>query len=93
MKKANKESIALARHIHSFLAEYVPFQKSQSEHTLRSYEYAISLFVGFLEKRRASARRNCVVTILTGAQLRNGYGGLPKNAAAPRKPATTGLRP
>ena len=52
MKKADKESIALARHIHSFLAEYVPFQKSQSEHTLRSYEYAISLFIGFLEKEK-----------------------------------------
>ncbi len=52
MKKANKESTALARHIHSFLADYVPSQKSQSEHTLRSYEYAIALFIGFLENEK-----------------------------------------
>jgi site-specific recombinase XerD len=52
MKKANKESPTLARHIHSFLAEYVPSQKSPSEHTLRSYEYAISLFIGFLENEK-----------------------------------------
>ncbi len=52
MKKANKESTALARHIHSFLAAYVPSQKSQSEHTLRSYEYAIALFIGFLEQEK-----------------------------------------
>lgn len=38
MKKAEKESITIARHIHTFLREYVPFQKSRSEHTLRSYE-------------------------------------------------------
>jgi site-specific recombinase XerD len=47
--KAGKESIALAKHIHSFLSEYVPSQKSRSEHTLKSYEYALSLYINFLE--------------------------------------------
>jgi len=49
MKKAEKESITIARHIYTFLREYVPSQKSHSENTLKSYEYAISLYIGFLE--------------------------------------------
>ena len=60
MKKANNDSIVLARHIHTFLSEYAPSQKSQSEHTLRSYEYAVSLYVSFLEKeKRISPERFC----------------------------------
>ena len=49
MKKATKEAIVLAKHIHTFLSDYAPSQKSQSEHTLKSYEYAISLYIKFLE--------------------------------------------
>lgn len=52
MKKAKNESIVLARHIHTFLSEYAPSQKGQSEHTLKSYEYAISLYISFLEKEK-----------------------------------------
>ncbi|KKM08518.1 hypothetical protein SY88_23410, partial [Clostridiales bacterium PH28_bin88] len=52
MKKAEKESITIARHIHTFLREYVPSQKSHSENTLKSYEYAISLYIGFLEDEK-----------------------------------------
>jgi site-specific recombinase XerD len=52
MMKANKESILLAQRIHTFLSDYVPSQKSQSEHTLKSYEYAISLYIGFLETEK-----------------------------------------
>lgn len=61
MKKAEKESIAIARHIHVFLREYVPSQKSRSENTLKSYEYAISLYIGFLgdEKGIDPERLNC----------------------------------
>ncbi|MHB1627291.1 MAG: tyrosine-type recombinase/integrase [Bacilli bacterium] len=61
MKKAEKESIAIARHIHAFLSEYVPSQKSRSGNTLKSYEYAISLYIGFLaeEKGIDSERLSC----------------------------------
>lgn len=52
MKKADKESIVIARHIHVFLSEYVPSQKSRSSNTLKSYEYAISLYIGFLEEEK-----------------------------------------
>lgn len=61
MKKAEKESITIARHIHAFLSEYVPFQKSRSGNTLKSYEYAISLYIGFLEEEKGidPERLNC----------------------------------
>ena len=49
MKKADKESLSIARHIHSFLTEYAPIIKGQSENTVRSHEMALSLFIGFLE--------------------------------------------
>jgi len=49
MKKANKESILIAKGIHSFLTVYTPSLKNQSENTIRSHEAALSLFVGFLE--------------------------------------------
>ena len=52
MKKSTKESIVLAKHINTFLTEYAPYQKTQSEHTLRSYEYAISLYINFLEEEK-----------------------------------------
>ena len=52
MKKADKESIAIARHIHAFLSEYAPFHKSCSDNTLKSYEYAISLYIGFLAEEK-----------------------------------------
>ena len=52
MKKANKESIVLAKHIHTFLSVYAPAQKTQSEHTLKSYSYAISLYINFLQKEK-----------------------------------------
>lgn len=52
MKKAKKESITIARHIHIFLREYVPFHKSNSSNTLKSYEYAISLYINFLEEEK-----------------------------------------
>lgn len=53
MKKAEKESISIAKHIHSFLTVYVPSQKNQSENTVRSHETAISLFIGFLENEHS----------------------------------------
>jgi len=52
MKKATNESIIIARHINAFLNEYVPSQKTHSSHTLKSYQYALTLYIGFLEKEK-----------------------------------------
>lgn len=49
MKKATNESVIIARHINGFLNEYVPSQKSRSSHTLKSYRYALALYIGYLE--------------------------------------------
>ena len=49
MKKADKESFAIAKHINSFLTVFVPSLKNQSENTVRSHETAIALFLGYLE--------------------------------------------
>jgi len=60
MKKATKESIILAKHINTFLTDYAPSQKSQSEHTLKSYEYSISLYINFLEtEKKISPEKLC----------------------------------
>ena len=60
MKKATNESVIIARHINAFLNEYVPSQKSRSSHTLKSYQYALSLYIGFLEKSKGiCAERLC----------------------------------
>lgn len=50
--RASNESVALARYINDFLNEYVPSQKSRSEHTLKAYGDALSLYIGFLEKEK-----------------------------------------
>ena len=52
MIKASDESVAISRHISTFLNVYVPSQKSKSDHTLRAYEYAMSLYLGFLETEK-----------------------------------------
>ena len=44
MKKATNESIMIARHINSFLNEYVPSQRTHSSHTLKSYQDARLLY-------------------------------------------------
>jgi len=49
MKKSSNEAVLIARHINTFLNEYVPSQKARSEHTLKSYDTALSLYLGFLE--------------------------------------------
>lgn len=50
--KATKEAVVIARHINIFLNEYAPTQKSRSEHTLKSYSCALSLYIGFLETEK-----------------------------------------
>ncbi|MBM3705901.1 MAG: integrase, partial [Actinobacteria bacterium] len=50
----------IARHINGFLNEYVPSQKSSSSHTLKSYRYALALYISFLEiKKGISPERLC----------------------------------
>lgn len=62
MKKATNESIMIARHINAFLNEYVPSQKTHSSHTLKSYQYALTLYIGFLEiEKGISTERLCSV--------------------------------
>lgn len=52
MKKATNESVLIARYINEFLNEYVPSQKTHSSHTLKSYQYALTLYIGFLETEK-----------------------------------------
>jgi site-specific recombinase XerD len=47
--RASNESAVLAKHINTFLNEYAPSQKTGSEHTLKAYNDALSLYIGFLE--------------------------------------------
>jgi site-specific recombinase XerD len=49
MKKSEKEAIVIARRIREFLNNYETFRKS--EHTIRSHEMALSLFIAFLETK------------------------------------------
>ena len=60
MKKALNESVIIARHLNAFLNEYTPSQKSHSSHTLKSYQYALALYIGFLATEKSiSAERLC----------------------------------
>ena len=58
MPKVSDESIKISRHINVFLNEYVPSQKTKSDHTLKSYEYALSLYIGFLETKKNIKENN-----------------------------------
>jgi len=50
--RTSDESVKIARYINIFLNEYIPMQKSKSAHTLKSYQYALSLYIGFLETEK-----------------------------------------
>ena len=52
MKKSTKECIKISGYIHSFLNIYAPSHKTGSEHTLRSYEDALALYMSFLETEK-----------------------------------------
>jgi site-specific recombinase XerD len=47
--KATKESVVIAKYINTFLNNYMPSQKTKSEYTVKSYEEALSLYLGYLE--------------------------------------------
>ena len=49
MRKSKNEALVIARRINSFLNEYAPSQKTRSEHTIKSYNIALTLYLGFLE--------------------------------------------
>jgi site-specific recombinase XerD len=49
MKKSEKDAIVIARRIREFLNDYETSRKS--EHTIRSHEMALSLFISFLETK------------------------------------------
>ncbi len=53
--KTKKDSSAIAWHISSFLNEYVPSHKTESAHTLKAYQDAISLYLQFLEENGIKA--------------------------------------
>ena len=50
--RATKESVAIAKHISTFLSEYMPSQKTKSEYTIKSYDEALCLYIGFLETEK-----------------------------------------
>jgi len=52
MKKSSIEAVAIARHIFDFLNIYAPIHKTGSKHTLRSYQTALTLYIGFLETKK-----------------------------------------
>ena len=50
MKKPSKEALELSRHIHTFIDDYAPSQRTTSTNTLKSYNTALTLYIEFLEK-------------------------------------------
>jgi len=52
MKRSSNEANELAGYIYSFLNDYAPNQRTSSIHTLRSYDTALSLYIGYLENVR-----------------------------------------
>jgi len=61
MRKSKNEALLISRHINLFLNEYAPSQKIRSEHTIKSYNVAMTLYIGFLEtvKNISSSNFNC----------------------------------
>ena len=49
MSKSYKEAVEIARYISNFTDDYAPSHISESPHTLKSYEMALTLYIGFLE--------------------------------------------
>ena len=54
MKKPDKEAVVIANHISHFLRDYAPKHLTGSQHTIRSYENALTLYVGHLEEMGTS---------------------------------------
>lgn len=52
MKNNMKESNEIANHINKFIRVYCPSSKTSSEHTIKSYRLALTLFMDFLEEKK-----------------------------------------
>ena len=48
-KKTSNDAIELSRYISDFLNDYAPSHLTNSDHTVKSYETALTLYVGYLE--------------------------------------------
>ena len=53
----NNEAMKLSRHISDFLYDYAPNMLTESKHTLKSYEDALTLYVKYLESESISPAR------------------------------------
>ena len=73
MKKNNKEAARMAGYISEFLHDYAPQFLTSSEHTLKSYRDALTLYIVFLEETsRMTALEG---TASRGTSSRNGLSG------------------
>lgn len=52
MKINRQESHEIANHINKFIRIYCPSSKTSSEHTIKSYRLALTLFMDFLEEEK-----------------------------------------
>ena len=62
MKKNDKEAARMAGYISEFLHDYAPQFLTSSEHTLKSYRDALTLYIVFLEEKgitHGSLGRHC----------------------------------
>ena len=50
-KARQKDAMELSRYISEFLTDYAPAQLTNSEHTLKSYETTLTLYIGYLEEK------------------------------------------
>ena len=61
--KIGNEAIIISRYISDFLNIYAPSQKTSSEHTLKSYQMSLTLYISFLELikkvNQTSLNRKC----------------------------------
>ena len=51
MSRMNPKQLELARIVSEFLTEYAPLHLTNSEHTMHSYETALTLYIGYLEEK------------------------------------------
>lgn len=52
MKKSTNEGVRIARHISLFVNEYASSFLTESEHTIRSYKYTLTLYITYLDENR-----------------------------------------
>ena len=50
MTKINPQAVEIAKYISIFIEDYAPFYLTNSKHTIRSYETALTYYIGFLDE-------------------------------------------